>query len=441
MEFSITSLSCRFCLKKGPKSKHLSDPADGTTNNSSGTTTKSILDIYKEIAPEGSLQISSMETITEFYPQRICDNCEAQLIVAYEFWRRSIRSDKILQNIISFCSEDALRSAKNEKHTIMEESSVEFVNGVNESTKRELDKSNKLNIETGDAASLIYEYATPSSENYPDKTSNQTNDELDYVTEEFMDDYPESETNDDEEQDFYTIDLKESKTKTSQCPDCGKLVSTHYLSKHREIHVDMCIRERPFECDQCQARFTLKENLRKHMRIHSNEKRYTCQFCQEQFLHWASRRYHIASHHTGEKRYTCEYCGAKFRNSSHYSIHIRRHTGIAPYPCHLCDRSFITSNSLKLHLISHSDLKNFHCNFCSKSYKSAKSLRVHYLTSHEREKNYVCPLCNRAFSQNHVLKTHLSKNHPDYKAPPPGTIVNVRAVKRMREQLEKISNG
>ncbi|XP_053688388.1 zinc finger protein OZF-like [Sabethes cyaneus] len=449
MEFSISPQSCRVCLKKGFEGKLLSDTYASSCPNAKESKRQSYLDIYTLVAlvnthtQHSSNGTSAIETADgNFFPKCICNNCEAQLIVAYEFIKKSNRSEKVLYHILSLYDDnlqETVNKVKEEPFSEpVEESTVEH--GKENYVETDEYQMRVQQIEHFDSAAIQVIMTPQSAKNEIKKIDNKDKpiemEEAECDLEEFMDVPQESDTND-ECEDFYATETQEPKSKTSQCLDCGKTVYTHYLSKHRETHMDKGIRQKSFECDQCKVRFTLKENLSKHKRIHTNEKRYTCQFCQQQFLHWASRRYHIASHHTGEKRYTCEYCGAKFRNSSHYSIHIRRHTGVTPYPCHLCDRSFITSNSLKLHMASHSDSKNFHCDLCKKSYKTAKTLRLHQRTTHEQQKNYVCPVCNRAFSQNHLLKTHLLKTHPQYEPPPPGTVVNVRAVKKINEQLKR----
>ncbi|XP_055625882.1 zinc finger protein 436-like [Toxorhynchites rutilus septentrionalis] len=457
MEFSVTPNSCRACLKVAVNSRLLTDPyaADGRTS-SNDTESCKYLDIYKSVIEYAESTTEQMQ-LPQFFPQTICDYCEAQLIVAYEFRTKSMTSERILQNILNKYYGESLSAEKdetiiNEQYCeTLDDSIVEFCENdtmfesfaQNEDGLQEKPEASSIDGTVGGQLDDNHDTITTCvNASYlqieHDYNAIKKNEDSDYVIE-FLEYEQDSESNEDFNADSDDMKPQESKHKTSQCQVCGKIVSMRYLAKHKETHTDKANRMRPHQCDQCKACFTLKENLYKHKRIHSNDKRYTCPFCKEQFLHWASRRYHIASHHTGEKKFACEYCGGKFRNSSQYAIHIRRHTGVTPYPCHICDRRFITGNSLKMHLLSHSDSKNYHCDICQKSYKSSKTLRLHRKTLHEQERNYRCPLCERAFSQNHVLRTHLLRNHPEYDPPQPGTVVNLRAVERMNEQMSKLN--
>lgn len=55
------------------------------------------------------------------------------------------------------------------------------------------------------------------------------------------------------------------------CSYCGKLVAKHSIDKHLNSHSSVKIRNHL--CTVCGSGFTLVENLKKHLRIHSNDKR------------------------------------------------------------------------------------------------------------------------------------------------------------------------
>ena len=77
-----------------------------------------------------------------------------------------------------------------------------------------------------------------------------------------------------------------------------------------------------FVCRICSKHFTLQRLLNRHMKCHSDIKRYLCTFC-----------------------------GKGFNDTFDLKRHTRTHTGVRPYKCNLCEKSFTQRCSLESHCL------------------------------------------------------------------------------------------
>lgn len=120
----------------------------------------------------------------------------------------------------------------------------------------------------------------------------------------------------------------------------------------------------PLKCSVCGKKFSLQRLLNRHMKCHSDV-----------------------------KRYSCAYCGKGFNDTFDLKRHIRTHSGVRPYKCAHCEKSFtqrcsLESHSLKVHGIAH-----------------------RYAYKERRPKVYVCEECGNTTSSPEVHFNHLRDYH------------------------------
>ncbi|GFU82447.1 protein glass [Trichonephila clavipes] len=107
------------------------------------------------------------------------------------------------------------------------------------------------------------------------------------------------------------------------------------LKRHLRIHAN----ERPHACEICNKCFSHKRNLKIHLRIHTEEKPYACEICEKAFSQLGNLKSHLRIH-TEEKPYVCEICKKAFSRLGNLKSHLRIHTEEKPYVCEICNKAW-----------------------------------------------------------------------------------------------------
>lgn len=175
-------------------------------------------------------------------------------------------------------------------------------------------------------------------------------------------------------------------------------------------------KSRKYQCASCLKKFLGSNDLRKHLRIHTDERPFVCPECNRAFRQAGSLKNHIASQHMpGPEVYECDYCHKIFPIKERLRLHLRVHTGQKPYSCKLCPKEFARGGQLVQHMRTHTGSKPYVCNICDSSFTCGANLKAH-LKRHQEERDFVCDICGKSFFRKDALRKHLNCFHKNLKA-------------------------
>ncbi|XP_014471775.1 PREDICTED: zinc finger protein 3-like isoform X5 [Dinoponera quadriceps] len=198
-----------------------------------------------------------------------------------------------------------------------------------------------------------------------------------------------------------------------QCEVCGELFDSKSSSQEHQLSHE---RDKPFQCDVCNATFRYHQGLRLHAKLHQPDyvppqKKHRCELCNKRFSRRQVLLVHMKTHgNVGpQNEYVCPVCSKAVSSKTYLTVHLRKHTGEKPHVCDLCGKGFISQNYLSVHRRTHTGEKPHQCTHCDKRFTQRTTLVVH-LRGHTGDRPYPCTCCQKSFASKTMLNSHL-KTH------------------------------
>ena len=130
-----------------------------------------------------------------------------------------------------------------------------------------------------------------------------------------------------------------------------------------------------FECPYAACTHTSRDRsqLKYHIRSsHTGERPFSCDYCESKFVRASDCKRHMTKHQKENKNLNCPFknlCNYTSISSEHLKRHIRKHTGEKPFSCQYCEKHFSERSNRDRHQLTHPESNGEACKSCHRWFK------------------------------------------------------------------------
>ncbi|XP_055683964.1 gastrula zinc finger protein xFG20-1-like [Lutzomyia longipalpis] len=205
---------------------------------------------------------------------------------------------------------------------------------------------------------------------------------------------------------------------------CKELQSKEELVKHMTIHTATEIKHDILSCKKCGIIFTKEYHLKRHFNncpenVSSMQHPFSCKNCGHTFKEQKILEMHYNDSNTDVTtvKYICTGCKSKFKTfcsmKQHKKTCVQQDGGnaadvIKSLKCELCSLRFNDKFTMLKHFFTHVNAKTFSCRICGNKYSTRISVKKHEVMCEKKVKKPLlpCKMCDNKYYTKNVLNNH-----------------------------------